>query len=76
MTYQDELISGLKRILSHHFALEVNKQRITDKEKNQELVNHLGSAFTIIEMNVKKDVIKFVRGADKYEVIPKRKDEE
>jgi hypothetical protein len=71
----DRLIHGIKRILSHEFTNERNKQRLTDPEKNLELLNFLGSALTIIEMNVKYNLKRLEQGEDIYTIIPKSEQE-
>lgn len=68
---------GIKRILSHNFTSERKKQRITDPDKNLELLNHLGAALTVIETQAKDDLTRFlVDQEDILSIVPKRDFEE
>lgn len=77
---KDQIHSDTKRIISHNFGKERNKKRIMDETKNQELMNHLGSVFTVIESEVKDDLRQYlVDGKDIFSIVPKidfEKDEE
>lgn len=55
-------IHDIKKLLSIQFAAERNKQRLTDKEKNMELVRFLGDALTGIEMSIKADLKRIENG--------------
>ena len=65
--------SDVKRIMSHNFGKERNKQRLTDPEKNKELTSLLGSAFTVIETEVKDDLKRYLIGKEPiFNIVPKR----
>lgn len=67
---------GIKRILAHNFTQERDKNRISDAEKNKELLNHLGSALTIIETTVKENLTRLlIKGEDIFSIVPKRDQE-
>lgn len=65
--------SGVKRIVSHNFGKERNKQRLTDPEKNKELTSLLGSALTVIETEVKDDLKRFLINQENiFSIVPRR----
>lgn len=64
-------IKDIKRIISHEFEQERIKRRLTDEDKNKDLVSHIGNALTTIEMNVKKSIQQLEQGINIYEIVPK-----
>ncbi len=70
MNYTEQLESDLKRIISVEFSSERDKKRLTDHEKNLELVSLLGNALTTIEMGVKDKVKRYLKGEGISSIIP------
>ena len=72
-----DMFDGIKRIMSHNFTTERDKRRLTDKEKNAELVSFLGSALTVIETQTKEDLGRYlVNNEDILTIVPKRQFED
>ena len=63
----------IKIIICQHFTDERDKKRLTDPDKNRELVTHLGNALTYIESSIKDDLKRLDSGESIEDIIPRKK---